>query len=133
MKTATKQATHRITTAEAAGVLAAYDSHAHEPGGILITDTPDGLEAHYTTNPGNIAGRMVMIETSMPLYPLTLRTVAQLAKAINTALDNGDNETAHADALEEDKERDARAWSKFCAQVAARKAAEVREQSDMEE
>lgn len=42
-------------------------------------------------------------------------------------------ELAHREAIAEDNERDARDWSAFCAQVAVRKAAEVREQSDMEE
>lgn len=42
-------------------------------------------------------------------------------------------ELAHREALAEDNERDARDWSAFIVQVAARKADDVREQSDMDE
>jgi hypothetical protein len=95
--TNTKTTTHQMTTTEATAVLLAYDSHKGEPGGILITDTPRGLKAHYTSNPGNIAGRMLMIDTATPIEPKGLRTPENMAAAINAALDDADAGTDDRD------------------------------------
>lgn len=85
-----KTTTHHMTTTEAGAVLAAYACHKGELGGILIVDTAKGLRVHYTTNPGNVAGREVFIDTYSVLVPDALRQPATLADAINTALDNGE-------------------------------------------
>jgi hypothetical protein len=95
--TDTRTTTHQMTTTEASTVLLAYDSHSGEPGGILIVDTAEGLKAHYTTNPGNMAGRMVMIDTLTPLDPPELRTPVLRAQAVNAALDDAEDGTDDRD------------------------------------
>lgn len=87
-----EQTTHQMTTSDAGAVLLVYHVYEGEPGGVLIVDRPEGLKAHYTTNPGNIAGRMVLIDTTKPLDPANLSDPAELAKAVNAALDDGDDD-----------------------------------------
>jgi len=90
-----------MTTSDAGAVLLVYHVYEGEPGGVLIVDTPQGLKVHYTPNPGNMAGRMVLIETLEPLSPANLSDPAELAKAVNAALDD-------AEALAEDEADDRR-------------------------
>lgn len=89
--------THHVTTTEAAGILTQQTLFLGQPGGILIIDRPEGLAAHYTTNPGNMAGRMVLIDTLTPIEPKALRTPANLAAAINAALDDAEDGTDDRD------------------------------------
>jgi hypothetical protein len=86
----TLAASHHMTPKGATAVLLAFNKHVGEAGGIIIIDRPEGLQGHYTTNPGNMAGRMVMIDTLTPLDPPELNDPATLADAVNTALDNAD-------------------------------------------
>jgi hypothetical protein len=93
----TNTRTHRITTDDANGILMQHALFTGQPGGILIIDQPEGLTAHYTSNPGNMAGRMVLIDTLTPIEPKALRTPANLAAAINAAMDDAEDGTDDRD------------------------------------
>lgn len=79
----------RVTPEQAEYILMAWDCHAGEPGGILIADhCMSGIRATYCEHLPNMAWGMVALETRTPLDPPTLRNPADLADALNAALDD---------------------------------------------
>lgn len=82
-----------------------------------------------TTEVSEWDARMLDLITSTKTDPEKKSAKCEGREAIETVT----LELAHREALAEDNERDARDWSAFIVQVAARKADDVREQSDMDE
>jgi hypothetical protein len=127
-----------MTADGARSLLNFYQAHAKEPGAVVVTDSEQyGITWKHTTHPEDRpSAHTCQLQTYEPYYSAGTNNPELLARLVNDALNETESDEDEAAAIAEDNERDARDWSAFCAQVATRKAAEaadVREQSDMDE